>query len=361
MARFRRGMDIGKGKGYRNIRPMFQHDRRVHQLAGKGIKSPQRMPIMLKKGDSVTAKFTQAKGTVVSTDPFAVKYHADSRDYVRLSNPKFWQKGGKISTKFKNYAVYRVGKLPKYAKIRMQDIGRKGHSYRLVFQKKDGSWHTYEFLINKKDINTLQAKALIRQIKAVYPHAKGGKISDTLKTIGKKAKEAYEWEKEHLPAQKAWLKEKAKQTGEIVKDIGRKAKEKRLKEVATVKADIRPELHKLDKQHKRVDTLKQQISEQEDKGMDTSDEIEELETEMQQLRKMQEKATNINLEDLNNKEIRLLAIRHKDDGGFLSGFFGSSKNEFEEELLRRIHKEKEVDHEIKLAQRKPLEAKTGFF
>lgn len=43
----RRGLGKGKGSGYKNIIP--QHDSRIHQLSGKGVKQPQRTSTLKKK------------------------------------------------------------------------------------------------------------------------------------------------------------------------------------------------------------------------------------------------------------------------------------------------------------------------
>jgi hypothetical protein len=263
---YRKGLGKGKGQGYKNL--LFLHDHQVHTRSGHGFKSPQKMPQLI-KGTPVVSKFTKAKGIVVSIDPFAVKYKADSKDYVKLSNPKYWKKGGKD--------------------------------------------------MPITEIDEFEKKAEKKQKPSLFS----------------RAKTAYS-------------------------DYSQKQKEKRATEISQVRKEIRPELEKLNLQHKRVDTLKEQISTQEKKGMDTDKEIEELETEMEQLRGLQEKATKINLEDLSNSELRLIAIRHKDDEGFLSGFFGSS-NPYQEELVRRIHKEKAVDAEISKAKKEPIKKEESLF
>lgn len=82
-------MRVGSGrKGYYNV---LGSDPRVHSQSARGMKQPQRLPI----GAMVTSRSTQAKGQVVSNNPFTVKYDIDDKKAVRLSNPKFWEKGGK--------------------------------------------------------------------------------------------------------------------------------------------------------------------------------------------------------------------------------------------------------------------------
>jgi len=354
----RRGMDKGHGRGYRNIAPMYAHDVRTHHLAGKGIKSVQKLP-QLMKGDKVVSKFTQAKGVVVSKDPFAVKYQADSRNYVRLSNPKYWAKGGKVDTRFKNYAVFRINRLPKNAKVRLQDIGRTGHSLRMAYYK-DGKWHTYQFLINKADMGTPKAKKLIASIKSKY-HVRGGKDMPVKEIDEILAELPPTTQVEATPtiAQQigAGIASAAATTGEVIKgtyeglkggieEYKRRQAEKRAREISEAMTEIKPKLKELQAQHNRVETLKQHIAEQDDKGMDTSSEISELEDEMEQLRRKQEEVTNLPIEDLSDSQLRTLAVRHKD-----TGLFGG--NEFEDELVRRIEKTKELNMKIKEAQRKP--------
>jgi hypothetical protein len=359
----RRGMDKGHGRGYRNIAPMYAHDVRTHHLAGKGIKSVQKLP-QLMKGDKVVSKFTQAKGIVVSKDPFAVKYQADSRDYVRLSNPKYWAKGGKLDSRFRNFRVLRVAASPpKNARIRLQDIGRKGHSLRMAYYK-DGKWHTYQFLINKADMGTPKAQKLIASIKAKY-HVRGGKdmpvkeideilsempsgtqVEATPSLVAKIGAGIKTGVAKATAITGAALKGTYEGLKEGITEYKQARKEIRAKEIAEELPEIKPKLKELEAQHNRVETLKQHIAEQDDKGMDTSSEISELEDEMEQLRKKQEEVTNLPIEDLSDRQLRTLAIRHKD-----TGLFGG--NEFEDELVRRIGKTKELNMKIKAAQRKP--------
>jgi hypothetical protein len=44
----RKGLGKGLGKGYKNLKPTFMHDRKVHATSARGIMQPQRMPAMLK-------------------------------------------------------------------------------------------------------------------------------------------------------------------------------------------------------------------------------------------------------------------------------------------------------------------------
>lgn len=44
----RKGLGKGLGKGYKNLKPTFMHDKKVHATSAKGIRQPQRMSPMLK-------------------------------------------------------------------------------------------------------------------------------------------------------------------------------------------------------------------------------------------------------------------------------------------------------------------------
>ena len=306
----RRGLGKGKGSGYYNL---IGIDPRVHSDSARGRRQPQRMPVMLKKGDKVTSRFTDAKGRVVATKPFAVEYDYKGRKYRRYSNPKYW-KGGKLESRFTNYNIYRVGKTPpKGTKIRIQDIGRKGHSLRMAYYK-DGKWHTYQFLISKADAGSAKTQKLVSQIKSKYPNVRGGKdmpVKEVDEILAELPKDTEVENKSRLPAIAAAvgsaIGSTAKRTAKAVREYQLAQKEKRLREIAEAKEDLRPEIQKLEAQHNRVESLKSQIATQEDKGMDTDKEIEELEEEMEQLRELQERATQINVRDLSNNELRILA------------------------------------------------------
>ena len=51
---------------------------------------PKKIPF--RKGALVKAKFTKARGRVVATNPFVVKFKSNNKTKVRISNPKFWKK-----------------------------------------------------------------------------------------------------------------------------------------------------------------------------------------------------------------------------------------------------------------------------
>lgn len=145
----RKGMGLNRGMGYKNIIPSYDSHR--HALNAKGYKMPQRMPAIIRhgdakfkqfemektgekiylpvkggksvlnKGDSVKAKYFAAKGTILSKDPFAVKYNYQGRTYVRLSNPKYWQKGGKAGSVLVSFTK---GKETLYLTLPKQDVSK---------------------------------------------------------------------------------------------------------------------------------------------------------------------------------------------------------------------------------------------
>jgi hypothetical protein len=163
----RKGLGLNKGMGYKNIIPSYDSHR--HALNAKGYKMPQRIPLymdfsnkksikksemikgalerkgyvpqktiqlgvdkwkteyikggksLLNKGDYVKAKYFAAKGTILSKDPFAVKYNYQGRTYVRLSNPKYWQKGGKAGSVLVSFTK---GKEIVYLTLPKQDVNK---------------------------------------------------------------------------------------------------------------------------------------------------------------------------------------------------------------------------------------------
>jgi hypothetical protein len=109
-------------------------------------------------------------------------------------------------------------------------------------------------------------------------------------------------------------------------DEQKKAREKkRMQELRIIK---NPEVMAVEKQRERIEEIKKEIDDPASDFGQQSRLIRELENERDQLRQLQEKATKVNLEDLNDKDLETLAIRHTD--GFLS------RNQYESELLRRI-------------------------
>lgn len=329
----RKGLGKGKGSGYYNLPPTFTHDKRTHHLAGKGIKSVQKMP-QLMKGQKVKALFTGAKGQVVSKEPFAVKYEINGKKFVRFSNPNYWVKGGKgmVMVKFDK------------------------NSYTMIPQK-----HLKDF--QKQYGGHVCKGGKLTEEQQQFLSDSWQNVKSAAGAVGSGIKRAYEYEKENLPKQLAAIDPKnvaksvAKKTQDVadyvseIEEAGASTKEnlarifgKQKKEEQEDEKIIRPEIKKIDKQVKRVAEIKRQIAEDEDGEVDSSL-VSELEEEEAQLRELQEQATDLVVEDMSNAELRLLAIRHKEGDGFFSSLFGS-ENEYEKELLRRIRKEKKIDNEI---------------
>ncbi len=146
-------------------------------------------------------------------------------------------------------------------------------------------------------------------------------------------KKAFKFGKEKLEEQKA------------------QRKKARLEELSEVN---HPVVRKLVKQKDRVSTLQSQLDKEDD--YDKQEKLDrELEVEKGQLREIQEQVTKINVEDLSDGQLKTLAVRHKESS---FSIFGSG-NEYQDELLRRITKTKEINQKIKEQKNKPVEK--GFF
>jgi len=117
-------------------------------------------------------------------------------------------------------------------------------------------------------------------------------------------------------------------------DIEREKKVQALKEIK------HPKVMKLEKQEARVKELRTQVQTEDDSS--EREKIDsELDREEEQLREIQEEVTEIKVEDLSDRELKTLAIRHK--GGDFA-IFGSG-NQFKDELLRRIKSRGEISRE----------------
>jgi len=130
---------------------------------------------------------------------------------------------------------------------------------------------------------------------------------------------------------KKYTKKGAKKGVEFAKEQLKERREAPLREIE------HPTIKKLDRQKERVEELRTQIMTEDD-----TDEIDRLDTELdkeeKQLRNIQEKVTEINLEDFSEAQLKTLAISHKDS----FSLFGSG-NRFEDELIRRIKKRGELE------------------
>lgn len=152
-------------------------------------------------------------------------------------------------------------------------------------------------------------------------------------------------------------------TGAFVKRAEEKAKEglafarkqlkarqdrKAMEKIKLLEEINHPVTRKLTKQQERVAELKTQIALNEDESRENRL-FEELRLEEDQLREVQEKVTELQLEELNDSELKTMAIRYKDRGagGFISDFVGiGSGNPYQDELVRRVKKKQEVERQV---------------
>lgn len=168
-------------------------------------------------------------------------------------------------------------------------------------------------LVEKNGIVTFQDK----QPGITQPEVKMVKKNGFFKKVGRGIKEFAEFGKEELRQMQI---------------------EKR---AATLKEIKHPLVKKLETQKMRVDTIKAQRDAEESPGR--KDRLDaELEREENQLRTIQEKITNVRMEDLTDRELKTLAIRIE------PGIFGG--NPYEEELVKRKRKEAEIQRRIKEVQ-----------
>jgi len=121
-----------------------------------------------------------------------------------------------------------------------------------------------------------------------------------------------------------------------IQKLKKEREERKIKELEDIK---HPLTMKLEKQTLRVDSLKTQIAETKDTAREEKL-FNELEKEQNQLRKIQEDITSLNVQDLSDRELKTLAIRWKD-----TSIFGSN-NPYKEELKRRIKAEKTIEKEL---------------
>jgi len=121
-------------------------------------------------------------------------------------------------------------------------------------------------------------------------------------------------------------------------------KYRKTKKLKTLDEVSHPLVRNLEKQQRRVDTIKTQIAETNNEENEEKL-FNELETEQEQLRDVEEKITELNLEDLSDRQLKTLAIRHKDDS-----IFGTT-NKFTKELVRRIVAKKNIETELQNARK----------
>ena len=148
--------------------------------------------------------------------------------------------------------------------------------------------------------------------------------------------------------------EKGKKGLEFAKQQLAKVRERQKEKKIKVLEEIdHPLARKLESQEKRVAELKEQIAlnDESDKPEQEQKLFDELAEEQEQLREVQEKATELDLSRLSDAELKTLAIRHPDDTGFLSGLFGDSEDKYTAELVKRIQRKKSVEKKLKEARK----------
>jgi hypothetical protein len=379
----RKGMMVGSGrKGYYNI---IGKDPMVHSLSAKGIKQPQRLGF----GSNVKARFTQAKGQVVSTKPFAVKYQYKGDKYVKFSNPKYWQKGGKQvivwkDTRYGDYEVYDLQNTDKllgsFDSEKELRSALKRHKWQIggkcggkteptfaVCGKGIGDEH-YPIKSGFTDENEAREWAKkefgsmrnLRVVEGFKGNSKGGKdmpvteIEDFEKKLDIKPKKRFNGERLKKAASGAYsfIKEEAKKGREYLAE--RKATQK-AKELATDVENKGLATAYL-AQKARVETLKQQIAERKESGGRVDDLITELGKEEKDYREIQEKVADVSVKAMSDGQLKELAVRTTDESIFSIG----GGNQYERELLRRIAKRKELQQKVEKAEKEPVKSESIF-
>jgi len=149
-------------------------------------------------------------------------------------------------------------------------------------------------------------------------------------------------------------KQYAKGEYEKYKEAQKKKKFEALKDIQ------HPKVKRLNKQEKHVDELEKSLSQTTDP--ERREKLKDrIENERRELHNLHEEVTDIKMADLTNNELREIAIRHKENEGMLSGIFGSGENKYEQELLRRIRRQKEVDAKVREEKQKPVKKEKSLF
>lgn len=120
-----------------------------------------------------------------------------------------------------------------------------------------------------------------------------------------------------------------------------KTRQRKKDKIIRERSNVRhPVINKLNKQEDRVDELKSRISREDD--WDKKQKLmDELKIEESELSEIQEKATNIDMQDFSDGQLKTLAIRHKDDSIFFSS------NPYTKELKRRIENKRKIETELR--------------
>lgn len=64
----------------------------------------------------------------------------------------------------KRYIRIRVRSPKSFVKFRAHDIGRPGHSKRIAGQRRDGTWMTQAFLIDRRDVTYQRGKLVAKNL-----------------------------------------------------------------------------------------------------------------------------------------------------------------------------------------------------
>jgi hypothetical protein len=295
----RKGLGKGKGMGYKDILP--GHDKRVHTESGHGMKQPQ-----LKSGMMVISRYTKAKGQVVSDKPFTVKFKLGNKVHTRFTSQYLWKKAH-LKDKDKDGVPDVIDCNPrdpaKDKDMPVSEIGTGG------------------------DILPPTATPTEDKGPSILSRIASGTVSGAKKIYAS-----------GVAAGKSYLAQRAERE--------RIRKEQELEDIKNPVAIA----HK--KAAERVESLMTKSS--------NTDDQEELEKINEQLDEAQENLAssedaleNINLSTLTDGELRLLAIRHRDEGLF------STTNKYETELVERVKYRKQLDAKIREAEKKAPEKEEG--
>jgi hypothetical protein len=308
----RKGMTKGSGKkGYYNI---IGVDPKVHSMSAKGMKQPQKT---FSIGDKVQSKFTQAKGTVISKTPFGVEYKYKNKKYVKLDNPNYWQKGGKLDIiKYKkwqadhpNFMSPNIIKLITKGNNSIIEVsqgrgfeGQKIYGVSIINQTKDG------FETDQSDLNQMfeNKDEAINYAKSISKQ-KGGKLDDLTYNLSPETEAILK--KEEDAAKPIGTK-----IGEFVRDTATKTSKYIKEKTPKVKKFIQEE------------------------SLATKDFIVEKYENYDDEQKA--------IKSMSDRKLKELTVREGDTNFFSNG------NKYKTELLDRIQRRKEIDKDIKEAMNK---------
>jgi len=271
----RRGMGAGKGKGFKNIIP--KADSRTHSNSARGIKQPQRSAV------------------------------------INLMRVPYGRKDTPIELReYQTRAGMPVGTIKEYEDIYNGDV--KLNIPLTMKEKKE--------ITKKSGLKDTDGDGVGDVLDCNHLDPKKQDFKESLSKFGSKAKElTIEGYKKGKELTKAGI--------EKYRQIQEEKKEKALKEVD------HPLIKDLTRQKDRVREIQSQLQSEDDEN-ESRKLNAELDKEQEQLRQVQEKVTELKVEDLTEAQLKTLAVRNKD-----TSLFGGNK--FEEELLRRIKKTAELD------------------